>query len=101
MSIASNPPSISACCTAFPVLRERANSSLTPPRRIPIRFIEIIIAFITKQKSQITLGFLLVCAGRDLNPRSPKASDLQSDVIDHSTTDASVPRKARDVKESK
>ena len=29
-----------------------------------------------------------VCAGKDLNLRSPKATDLQSVVIDHSTTDA-------------
>ncbi len=28
----------------------------------------------------------MLCAGRDLNPRSPKARDLQSLVIDHSTT---------------
>jgi hypothetical protein len=32
-----------------------------------------------------------LCAGQDLNLRSPKASDLQSDVIDHSTTDALSP----------
>jgi site-specific DNA recombinase len=29
-----------------------------------------------------------LCAGKDLNLRSPKATDLQSVVIDHSTTDA-------------
>lgn len=29
-----------------------------------------------------------MCAGKDLNLRSPKATDLQSVVIDHSTTDA-------------
>ncbi len=29
-----------------------------------------------------------MCAGKDSNLRSPKATDLQSVVIDHSTTDA-------------
>jgi ParB family transcriptional regulator, chromosome partitioning protein len=29
-----------------------------------------------------------LCAGRDSNPRSPKAFDLQSNAIDHSATDA-------------
>ena len=32
--------------------------------------------------------FVFVCAGKDLNLRSPKATDLQSVVIDRSTTDA-------------
>lgn len=42
-----------------------------------------------KQKNRQSGFFVLyVCAGQDLNLRSPKASDLQSDVIDHSTTDA-------------
>lgn len=36
-------------------------------------------------------GDFVLCAGQDLNLRSPKASDLQSDVIDHSTTDALPP----------
>ncbi len=34
------------------------------------------------------MRFLFWCAGKDLNLRSPKATDLQSVVIDHSTTDA-------------
>ena len=33
-------------------------------------------------------GFLFLCAGLDSNQRSPKAPNLQSGVIDHSTTDA-------------
>lgn len=41
---------------------------------------------------KITRTFVWVifrlCAEQDLNLRSPKASDLQSDVIDHSTIDA-------------
>jgi hypothetical protein len=32
--------------------------------------------------------FLIMCAEKDLNLRSPKATDLQSVVIDHSTIDA-------------
>jgi site-specific DNA recombinase len=32
--------------------------------------------------------FVFVCAGLDLNQRRPKPTDLQSVVIDHSTTDA-------------
>ena len=31
---------------------------------------------------------VFLCVGKDLNLRSPKATDLQSVVIDHSTTDA-------------
>ena len=34
------------------------------------------------------MSFLFMCAGKDLNLRSPKATDLQSVVIDHSTTGA-------------
>lgn len=34
-------------------------------------------------------GIFYLCAGLDLNQRSPEATDLQSVVIDHSTTDAS------------
>ena len=34
--------------------------------------------------------FLSLCVGKDLNLRSPKATDLQSVVIDHSTTDAYI-----------
>ncbi len=30
------------------------------------------------------------CVGKDSNLRSPKATDLQSVVIDHSTTDAPI-----------
>ena len=48
--------------------------------------------FLIPLESQ-AVGFLLLLAhfirlwaGRDSNPRRPKSSDLQSDVIDHSTT---------------
>ena len=40
-----------------------------------------------KIKRQHKLGFIL-CAGEDSNLRRPKPTDLQSVVIDHSTTDA-------------
>ncbi len=35
-------------------------------------------------------ALLRLCAGLDLNQRSPEATDLQSVVIDHSTTDAYI-----------
>ena len=39
-------------------------------------------------KKHLISKVFLVCAGLDLNQRSPEATDLQSVVIDHSTTDA-------------
>lgn len=39
-------------------------------------------------KSPACARLLVWCRGRDLNPRRPKPSDLQSDTIDHSVTPA-------------
>ena len=39
-----------------------------------------------------------MCVGQDSNLRSPKATDLQSVVIDHSTTDACSSRMRRSYK---
>lgn len=38
--------------------------------------------------SSMFIYYPLWCAGEDSNLRSPKATDLQSVVFDHSTTDA-------------
>src|SRR3989338_2101677 len=40
------------------------------------------------QKAPTRDAFCIGCAGRDSNPRSPKAPDLQSGAFDHSATDA-------------
>ncbi len=40
------------------------------------------------QKEVLPSLYTRMCAGLDLNQRSPEATDLQSVVIDHSTTDA-------------
>lgn len=49
------------------------------------------IIYMVAQSKNPREGIFALCAGQDLNLRSPKASDLQSDVIDHSTTDACLP----------
>gem|GEM_PF-1371096 len=42
-------------------------------------------------------AFFIGCAGRDSNPRSPKAPRLQRGVIDRSTTDALFLRNAEEI----
>ena len=40
----------------------------------------------TELQRQFRVFYFVLWAGRDLNPRSPKTSDLQSDAFDHSAT---------------
>ena len=42
----------------------------------------------TPAHKKIPFGIFYLCAGLDSNQRRPKPTDLQSVVIDHSTTDA-------------
>ncbi len=68
----------------FSVLKKGESEYMTEKTRLELN------ETLTQKERKEAIASLLptVCAGLDLNQRSPKATDLQSVVIDHSTTDA-------------